>query len=50
MAIAEFSKLATELREEIWLLALLPEPGVYKFDPTCFHPCRMGIAGKTNVG
>ncbi|KAH8591399.1 hypothetical protein B0O99DRAFT_690756 [Bisporella sp. PMI_857] len=38
MATAEFSKLPRELREEIWSLALLPEPGVYKFDPDWFTP------------
>jgi hypothetical protein len=38
MAVAAFYNLPKELREEIWLLALLPEPGVYKFDPDWFIP------------
>jgi hypothetical protein len=33
---ANFSKLPRELREEIWLLSLLPSPGVYKYDPDWF--------------
>ena len=36
MTTAEFSKLPRELREEIWSLALLPEPGIYHFDPDYF--------------
>ena len=38
MAIAELSGLPRELREEIWMLALLPDPGVYHFDPDWFTP------------
>jgi hypothetical protein len=38
MAKAELSTLPTELREEIWRLALLPDPGVYQFDPDRFAP------------
>jgi hypothetical protein len=38
MVTTEFSKLPRELREEIWSFALLPEPGVYKFDPDWFIP------------
>lgn len=31
-----FGTLPRELREEIWILALLPNPGVYHFDPNTF--------------
>jgi hypothetical protein len=44
MGTAEFGKLPGELREEIWLFALLPEPGVYKFDPDRFIP-RLDVDG-----
>ena len=38
MATTEFSKLPREIRKENWSFALLPEPGVYKFDPGWFTP------------
>jgi len=37
MATAQFSTLPRELRDEIWILALLPDPGVYQFDPAWFR-------------
>ncbi|KAF4630534.1 hypothetical protein G7Y89_g7606 [Cudoniella acicularis] len=38
MPTTKLSTLPRELREEIWMLALLPDPGVYHFDPDCFTP------------
>lgn len=38
----KLSSLPAELRSEIWSLALLPSPGVYRCDPAKFIPIRGG--------
>lgn len=46
----QLSTLPAELRSEIWSLALLPSPGVYRCDPVKFIPIRVGSGGSGGGG
>ncbi|KAJ4390732.1 hypothetical protein N0V93_004330 [Gnomoniopsis smithogilvyi] len=50
MAKTQLSTLPVELRSEIWSLALLPSPGVYRCDPVKFIPIRVGSGGSGGGG